>query len=112
MMEAVDKMRGKAGSKILLTLVREGGQPFDVELIRAVIKVKSVKSQLLDDGYGLIRISQFQINTGDEVAKALAKLRKRTTARSCAASSSTCATTPAACCRQRWKSPITSSRKA
>ena len=39
LMEAVDKMRGKAGSKINLTLVREGGKPFDVELTRAVIKV-------------------------------------------------------------------------
>jgi carboxyl-terminal processing protease len=76
MMEAVDKMRGKAGSKILLTLVREGGLPFDVELTRAVIKVKSVKSQLLDDGYGYIRVTQFQINSGAEVGKALAKLRK------------------------------------
>ncbi|PYC23613.1 peptidase S41 [Aquipseudomonas alcaligenes] len=76
LMEAVDKMRGKAGSTISLTLVREGGRPFDVELTRAVIKVKSVKSQLLDDGYGLIRITQFQINTGEEVGKALAKLRK------------------------------------
>ncbi|MWV15147.1 PDZ domain-containing protein [Pseudomonas sp. L-22-4S-12] len=76
LMEAVDKMRGKAGSKIVLTLVREGGQPFDVELTRAVIKVKSVKSQLLEDGYGLLRITQFQINTGEEVGKALAKLRK------------------------------------
>ncbi|WP_043308070.1 S41 family peptidase [Pseudomonas sp. ML96] len=76
LMEAVDKMRGKAGSKINLTLVREGGKPFDVELTRAVIKVKSVKSQLLEDGYGLIRISQFQVNTGEEVGKALAKLRK------------------------------------
>ena len=76
LMEAVDKMRGKAGSKINLTLVREGGKPFDVELTRAVIKVKSVRSQLLEDGYGLIRISQFQVNTGEEVGKALAKLRK------------------------------------
>lgn len=76
LMEAVDKMRGKAGSKITLTLVRDGGRPFDVELTRAVVKVKSVKSQLLDDGYGLIRISQFQVNTGEEVGKALAKLRK------------------------------------
>ncbi|WP_437879628.1 S41 family peptidase [Pseudomonas sp. LRF_L74] len=74
--EAVDKMRGKAGSKIKLTLVREGGQPFDVTLERAVIKVKSVKSQLLENGYGYIRITQFQVNTGDEVGKALAKLRK------------------------------------
>jgi len=76
MLEAVDKMRGEAGSKILLTLVREGGKPFDVELTRAVIKVKSVKSQLLDDGYGYVRITQFQINTGEEVGKALNKLRK------------------------------------
>ena len=76
LMEAVDKMRGKAGSKINLTLVREGGRPFDVELTRAVIKVKSVKSQMLEDGYGLIRITQFQVNTGEEVGKALAKLRK------------------------------------
>lgn len=76
MLEAVDKMRGEAGSKILLTLVREGGKPFDVELTRAVIKVRSVKSQLLDDGYGYLRITQFQVNSGEEVGKALNKLRK------------------------------------
>lgn len=76
LMEAVDKMRGKTGSKLQLTLIREGGKPFDVELTRAVIKVKSVKAQLLEDGYGLVRITQFQVNTGDEVGKALAKLRK------------------------------------
>jgi carboxyl-terminal processing protease len=76
LMEAVDKMRGKAGSKIVLTLVRDGGQPFDVELTRAAIKVKSVKSQLLDKSYGYLRITQFQVNTGEEVGKALAKLRK------------------------------------
>jgi carboxyl-terminal processing protease len=76
MLEAVDKMRGEAGSKIRLTLVREGGKPFDVELTRAVIKVKSVKSQLLEDGYGYVRITQFQFNTGEEVGKALNKLRK------------------------------------
>ncbi|WP_339411653.1 S41 family peptidase [Pseudomonas sp. EA_35y_Pfl2_R5] len=76
LMQAVEKMRGKAGSDIELTLVREGGRPFDVELTRAVIKVKSVKSQLLDDGYGYIRITQFQVNSGEDVGKALAKLRK------------------------------------
>jgi carboxyl-terminal processing protease len=59
MTEAVDKMRGKIGQKITLTIV-----------------VKSVKSQLLESGYGYIRITQFQVKTGDEVAKALAKLRK------------------------------------
>ena len=76
MTEAVDKMRGKIGDKITLTLVRDGGTPFDVTLARAVIQVKSVKSQLLESGYGYIRITQFQVKTGEEVGKALAKLRK------------------------------------
>ena len=76
MTEAVDKMRGKIGEKITLTLVRDGGTPFDVTLARAIIQVKSVKSQLLESGYGYIRITQFQVKTGEEVSKALAKLRK------------------------------------
>ncbi|MGE4477250.1 MAG: S41 family peptidase [Stutzerimonas sp.] len=76
MMDAVAKMRGKPGSSISLTLVREGGQPFDVKLTRAVIKVRSVKSQLLEPGYGYLRVTQFQVNSGEEVGKALAKLKK------------------------------------
>ncbi|MCO8165699.1 S41 family peptidase [Pseudomonas sp. 21LCFQ02] len=76
MQEAVDKMRGKVGEKITLTLVRDGGNPFDVTLSRAIIQVKSVKAQLLESGYGYVRITQFQVKTGDEVGKALAKLRK------------------------------------
>ncbi len=76
MQEAVDKMRGKIGEKITLTLVRDGGAPFDVTLARATIQVKSVKAQMLENGYGYIRITQFQVKTGEEVEKALAKLRK------------------------------------
>lgn len=76
MIEAVDKMRGAPGSKISLTLVREDGKPFDVQLTRAVIKVKSVKSQLLEPSYGYLRITQFQVNSGEEVAKALASLKQ------------------------------------
>ena len=74
-MDAVNKMRGKPNSKITLTIVREGGTPFDLTLERAVIKTRSVRHQLLDQGYGLIRISQFQVNTGKEVEKALMQLR-------------------------------------
>ncbi|WP_312271194.1 S41 family peptidase [Pseudomonas sp.] len=74
--QSVDKMRGKIGSPITLTIVRGGGRPFDVKLNRAVIKVKSVKAQLLEPNYGLLRISQFQVNTGDEVTKAFQQLRK------------------------------------
>ncbi|WP_447754314.1 S41 family peptidase [Pseudomonas nicosulfuronedens] len=75
MNEAVDSMRGKAGSPITLTIVRGGGKPFDVTLKRAIIKVKSVKSQMLEPGYGYLRITQFQVNTGEETVKALSKLR-------------------------------------
>jgi carboxyl-terminal processing protease len=76
MTEAVDLMRGKIGEKITLTLVRDGGTPFDVTLARATIQVKSVKAQMLENGYGYLRITQFQVKTGEEVGKALAKLRK------------------------------------
>lgn len=76
LVQAVDKLRGKAGSKIELSLVRGGGKPFTVKLERAVIKVRSVKSELLEKNYGYLRITQFQVNTGEEVAKALAKLKK------------------------------------
>lgn len=72
--EAVDQLRGKPGSQVTLTVIRDGGQPFEVKLVRAVIKVRSVKSQLLEPGYGYLRLTQFQINSGEEVAKALAKL--------------------------------------
>ncbi|WP_371231456.1 S41 family peptidase [Pseudomonas sp. QE6] len=81
MNEAVDSMRGKAGSPITLTIVRGGGKPFDVELKRAVIKVKSVKSQMLEPGYGYLRITQFQVNTGEETVKALTSLRKENNGR-------------------------------
>ncbi|MCQ4348296.1 S41 family peptidase [Pseudomonas stutzeri] len=76
LLQAVDKLRGKPGSQVTLTLAREGGKPFDVRLERAVIKVRSVKSELLEKGYGYLRITQFQINSGEEVAKALARLQK------------------------------------
>ncbi|NLY12208.1 MAG: S41 family peptidase [Gammaproteobacteria bacterium] len=76
LMEAVEKMRGKPGTSIRLTIVRDARKPFEVNLKRAIIKSRSVKSQLLEDGYGFIRISQFQVNSGAEVAKALASLKK------------------------------------
>ena len=76
MMDVVDLLRGKVGSQVELTLIRGEKDPFDVELTRAAIPVKSVKSLLLDNGYGYLRVSQFQVNTGEEVGTALAKLKK------------------------------------
>ncbi len=73
--EAVEMMRGKRGSKIELTILREGvNQPFDVTLTRDTIKVVSVRSKTLEEGFGYIRIAQFQGKTGTEFRKALKKL--------------------------------------
>lgn len=76
--EAVDIMRGKPGSKLLLTIIREGeDKPLKIELTRAVIKVKSVKSKLLDPGYGYVRISTFQQRTGTTLNEAIDALKEQ-----------------------------------
>jgi carboxyl-terminal processing protease len=75
--DAVKKMRGEPGSKIVLTIVREGAEaPLKLTLARDIIKVKSVKSRLLEKGYGYVRISSFQSGTGDALKEALAALKK------------------------------------
>ena len=76
--EAVNKMRGPRGSDITMTLVREGvEQPFDVTLTRDTIKVRSVRSKIHDDRFAYIRVAQFQVNTGGDVAKEITKLKKK-----------------------------------
>ncbi|RHW21371.1 peptidase S41 [Pseudomonas jilinensis] len=74
LVDAVNLMRGEAGSKVTLTLVRGTGSPFEVELTRAVIRVASVRSEELESGYAYLRITQFQNNTGDEVRRSLGSL--------------------------------------
>lgn len=74
LMDAVDRMRGEPGSEVRLTIVRGEGRPFEVSLKRAVIKVKSVRTEELEPGYAYLRITQFQINTGDEVRAAINRL--------------------------------------
>lgn len=74
--EAVTMMRGPKGSKIVLTILREGSNaPFDVELRRDTITVASVRSKMLQPGYGYLRISQFQSRTAQDLRKELAKLQ-------------------------------------
>ncbi|WP_036233701.1 S41 family peptidase [Marinobacterium litorale] len=73
--EAVDMMRGEIGSEIRLTIVRDGiEKPFEVTLVRDAIKVVSTKSRVLEPGYGYLRITQFQLNTAEDLRKALAEL--------------------------------------
>ena len=75
--DAVKMMRGEPGSKIVLTIVREGAEaPLKLTLARDIIKVKSVKSRLLEKDYGYVRISSFQSGTGDALKEALAALKK------------------------------------
>jgi len=73
--EAIVKMRGPKGSKIDILVGRPGAsQPFEVTIVRDTIKVASVRERELDEGYGYIRVSQFQKRTGQDVAKSLEKL--------------------------------------
>ncbi len=75
--DAVKIMRGKPGTDIKLTIVREGlDKPLEVKLTRAVIKVRSVKSRLLEPGYGYVRITQFQSKTAENLAEAISTLKK------------------------------------
>ena len=73
--DAVELMRGKPGSKIVLTVVREGEEkPLEIEVVRDVIQVASVKSRMLDDHIAYLRVSQFQVDSGKEVNKHLKRL--------------------------------------
>jgi len=75
--EAVKLMRGEPGTNIELTILREGqGEPFTVTLTRAVVQVKSVRSRLIEDGLGYVRISQFQSRTGKDLVAAINKLKE------------------------------------
>ena len=75
--DAVKRMRGKPKTPITLTIVRKGEQkPIIVTLNREVIKVQSVKSKLVEPGYGYVRLTQFQENTGPSLVKHLSDLYK------------------------------------
>jgi carboxyl-terminal processing protease len=72
LMDAVQKMRGPKGSKVKLTILRKGLQkPLEVELVRDIISIQSVKSYTLEPGFGYIRISSFQSGTAADLRKAL-----------------------------------------
>lgn len=73
--DAIKRMRGKPDTSITLTIVREGEtEPLYYTLVRSIIKIESVKSKLIEPGYGYIRITQFQERTGENLAEAITKL--------------------------------------
>ncbi len=75
--DAVKHMRGKRGTDITLTVVRQGvDKPLKVTVTRDRITVQSVKDRMLEPGFGYVRISQFQERTGHDVREAINKLKK------------------------------------
>ena len=80
--EAVSKMRGPKGTKILLTIGRAGEtRPLEITVVRDVISIASVRHRILEDGFGYIRIAQFQNKTGESVEKALLSLKDKSNLR-------------------------------
>ncbi len=75
--DAVKLMRGKPGSVLTLTVIREGeDQPLSIDIERDIIKVTSVRNRMLDDGYGYVRISNFQTKTTADMLKAIRSLKE------------------------------------
>ena len=73
--KAVEKLRGEKGTEIKLTLYREGQEgPLEIDVVRDIIQVSAVRSRLLEPGYGYIRVSQFQRQSGTDFIAALEKL--------------------------------------
>jgi carboxyl-terminal processing protease len=78
--DAVNLMRGKSGSTIELTILRKGtSKPLVFDLIREVIQIKSVQSKMLNDGYGYIRLTQFQALTAKDMLQAINQLKQQST---------------------------------
>ena len=74
--QAVNRMRGEPGSTIKLTILRQGrSEPFDVVLTRAIIRVTSVRGEMLDAEFGYIRLSGFQNQTAERLADKIAQLQ-------------------------------------
>jgi carboxyl-terminal processing protease len=77
LMEAVRKMRGPKGTKVVLTIMREGfTKPREFVITRATIAIKSVRARVLESGYGYLRLSQFQSTTLRDLRQALAKMEE------------------------------------
>ncbi|MFK7855071.1 MAG: S41 family peptidase [Granulosicoccus sp.] len=74
--DAVKLMRGKPGSILTLTVIREGAdKPLSIDIKRDIIKVTSVKNRMLEDGYAYLRISNFQTKTTSDMLKAIKKMK-------------------------------------
>lgn len=77
LVEAVRLMRGPKGTKITISIFREGmTRPEDYTIVRDVIKIKSIRARLLEEGYGYVRVASFQERTEQDLSKALSDFRE------------------------------------
>lgn len=66
--DAIKMLRGEPGTEVMLTIIREGAaKPLKISILRDIIKTKSVRSEMLEPGFGYIRLSQFQERAGEEM---------------------------------------------
>ena len=74
--KAIDKLRGEKGTSIKLTIYREGQEgPLTFNLVRDIIQISAVRSEMLEPGYGYVRIAQFQITSGDDFVTEVESLK-------------------------------------
>ena len=73
--EAVDLMRGEKGQSITITVSRDSNEPFEVKIVRDIIKIQSVKSEVYED-IGYLRITSFTEQTEDGLLKSIKKIQK------------------------------------
>ncbi len=76
--DAVNKMRGQKGTSVIITVIREGWKEMqDFTIVRDVIKVKSVKSKVIDDSIGYVKLNQFQERTASDLEAALSDMEQK-----------------------------------
>lgn len=76
--DAIDRMRGKKGTIVNLTVIREGEKkPLSFNIVRDVIHIKSVKSKVLEEGYGYVRLSHFQVPSAENINSAIKLLKSQ-----------------------------------
>ena len=100
--DTIDRMRGKAGTPVKITIARSAQpDPLEFTLARATVQVHSVRKELLEPGVGYVRITHFSETTTPDLERALAALKKAERRARCTAWCSTCATIRAACSKPR-----------
>lgn len=78
LIEAVSKMRGKKGSKVIVSIYRRGFKKTkNVTVVRDIVKIRSVKSEMLEPGIGYVRLSSFNENAASDIKKAMMRIEKK-----------------------------------